>query len=114
MRAHGLPDFPDPNSQGNLLIGPASGIDPSTPQYKTADHDCAKLRAAAAGTGMTPAQQAQALARLTRFAQCMREHGIPMANPFSGPNGGVGYALPRGVDPNSPAYKRAESACPGG
>jgi len=34
-----------------------------------------------------------------------------MADPFSGPNGGVGIVLPRNVDPNSPLYKRADAAC---
>ena len=35
MRAHGVPDFPDPNGQG-AQIGPSSGIDPSSPQFQAA------------------------------------------------------------------------------
>jgi hypothetical protein len=43
MRAHGVPNFPDPNSQGGQL-GPGSGIDPSSPKFKTAvDGPCLSL-----------------------------------------------------------------------
>jgi hypothetical protein len=111
MRRHGIPKFPDPTTQGNLVISPASGIDPSSAQYKSANQACAKLRPSATGVGMTPAEHARALARLTAYVHCMRGRAIPMADPFSGPNGGVGIALPRGVDPSSQTYKRADSAC---
>ncbi len=35
MRAHGVPDFPDPNGQTGQL-GPGSGIDPDLPQFQSA------------------------------------------------------------------------------
>ncbi|MGH3191316.1 MAG: hypothetical protein ACRDPY_20580 [Streptosporangiaceae bacterium] len=35
MRAHGVPNFPDPNGQAGQL-GPASGIDPSSPRFQAA------------------------------------------------------------------------------
>ncbi len=35
MRAHAVPDFPDPNGQSGQL-GPASGIDPNSPQFQSA------------------------------------------------------------------------------
>jgi hypothetical protein len=35
MRAHGVPDFPDPNGQPGQL-GPGSGIDPNSPQFQSA------------------------------------------------------------------------------
>ena len=35
MRAHGVPNFPDPNGQAGQL-GPASGIDPSSPRFQSA------------------------------------------------------------------------------
>lgn len=60
---------------------------------------------------MTPAQHAAALAQLTKFTDCMRKHEIPMADPFSGPNGGVGITIPRSVDLSSQVYKQAEAAC---
>jgi hypothetical protein len=35
MRAHGVPNFPDPSSQGGPL-GPDSGVDPTSPQFQAA------------------------------------------------------------------------------
>jgi hypothetical protein len=35
MRAHGVPNFPDPNGHGGQL-GPASGIDPTAPAFQSA------------------------------------------------------------------------------
>jgi len=112
MRGNGVPNFPDPNSKGNLIITPNDNINPTSPQYERAQNACKKLSPEGASrNGMPPAQHAQALAGLTRYVECMREHAIPMANPFSGPNGGVGIILPRSVDPNSEQYKRADAAC---
>jgi hypothetical protein len=112
MRRNGLPGFPDPTTQGNLLITPSDNINPASPQYKHAKSACKRLNPENAGAaGMTPAQHAKALAVMTRFVECMRKHGIPMADPFSGPNGGVGIALPRNVDLNSQQYKQANAAC---
>jgi hypothetical protein len=113
MRHHGLPTYPDPNKNGNIVITPADHIDPQSPQYRRAAAACKGL-APTSGPGMTPAQQKQALAKMTRYAQCMREHGIPMKNPWTGPNGGVGIALPPSVDPNSQRYRDANTACHGG
>jgi len=42
MRAHGISDFPDPNSQGQLQIKaqPGSDLDPNNPLYKAANKAC--------------------------------------------------------------------------
>jgi hypothetical protein len=112
MRRNGVPSFPDPTTQGNLLITPSDHINPASPQVKRAQSACEKLSPESIrGAGMTPAQHAKALAAMTRYVQCMRKHGVAMANPFSGPNGGVGIVLPRNIDLNSEQYKRAEAAC---
>jgi hypothetical protein len=42
MRSHGVPKFPDPSSNGSLLLTPSSGIDPNSPQFQTAQKDCAR------------------------------------------------------------------------
>ena len=112
MRRNGIPSFPDPTTQGNLLITPSDDINPASPRYKRAQSACEKLSPeSASGAVMTPAQHAKALASMTRYVQCMRKHGVPIANPFSGPNGGVGISLPRNVDLNSQQYKQADAAC---
>jgi hypothetical protein len=42
MRAHGISDFPDPNSQGQLQIKaqPGSDLDPNNPRYQSANTAC--------------------------------------------------------------------------
>lgn len=42
MRAHGIPDFPDPTPQGGLAIKASRGsdLDPNSPLYKAADKAC--------------------------------------------------------------------------
>ncbi len=119
MRGNGVPTFPDPDRHGNLLFNPSEHIDPSSPLYKRAENACKKLGPEGrGGVGMTPAEHAKALAAMTRYVQCMRKNGVQMADPFSGPNGGVGIVLPRTIDPSSPLYKQADAACrrftPGG
>jgi hypothetical protein len=120
MRAHGVPDFPDPNSQGGISIdiraGSHSDLDPNSPQSKAAQTACQKLRP---GGNMTPAQMAQARAQALQLSSCMRAHGI---KDFPDPNsqgqmairGGLGSDL----DPNSPPFQAAQKACqsvmPGG
>jgi hypothetical protein len=41
MRAHGVPKFPDPTSNG-IRISPSSDIDPNSPQFLVAQKACAK------------------------------------------------------------------------
>jgi hypothetical protein len=45
MRAHGIPDFPDPNSQGGIGIQarPGSDLDPNNPRFQAANTACQKL-----------------------------------------------------------------------
>jgi hypothetical protein len=40
MRKHGYPSFPNPNSQGQLLIGPNEGFDANSPQFTKAMQTC--------------------------------------------------------------------------
>jgi hypothetical protein len=107
MRAHGV-DVVDPDQNGNIQVDA-----PNTPKVVVdrANQACQKLRIAALGVGMTAAQHAQALKQMTNFARCMRAHHIPMADPFTGPNGGVGFSVPPGISPSSRRYTTAEAAC---
>jgi hypothetical protein len=45
MRAHGISDFPDPDSQGGIKLNPKAGgdLDPNNPQYQAADKACKSL-----------------------------------------------------------------------
>jgi hypothetical protein len=118
MRAHGIKNFPDPNSQGGIAIsgGPGSGIDPNSAVFRAADRTC---RSHLKGANLSPAQQAAAEARALRYSQCMRAHGIL---DFPDPNGQGGIAIKAqpGSDlaPSNPRFKAANNACqhlmPGG
>ena len=42
MRAHGISDFPDPNSQGEIALQPQRGsdLDPNNPRFRAANQAC--------------------------------------------------------------------------
>ncbi|TDC95323.1 hypothetical protein [Actinomadura sp. 7K507] len=46
MRDNGISRFPDPDSDGRMLLkaGPGTGIDPESSEFKAAQKACAKLR----------------------------------------------------------------------
>ena len=114
MRSHGVSNFPDPTSDGQINVQFASGgkdgapvssgIDRMSPQYLSADQTCRPLLP---GGVPTPAQNQQALAKVLKFAECMRLHGV---SNFPDPtNAGVVHLI--GVDQNSPQYQGAQKAC---
>jgi hypothetical protein len=112
MRAHGVPNFPDPspNSPPGKPFGAATlaqaDIDPNTPQFQAASTACARLQP----PGPTPAQRQQALSLTLRFVACMRAHGVPDFPDPSTANGGVQLSLtPSAV--NSPQFQPAEQDC---
>jgi hypothetical protein len=79
MRAHGVPDFPDPSPGGNIQLHPGpGGIDPSSPALNAAWVKCQKLQLAtgfpAAGAPTHPSEQT--LSRLLKVSECMRQHGV--------------------------------------
>ena len=43
MRSHGVPDMPDPSSNGAASAGADSGINPQSPQYQKAMQACQSL-----------------------------------------------------------------------
>jgi hypothetical protein len=119
MRAHGLPDFPDPNSQGRFLVNvhPGSDLSPSAPQYRSANKTCRHLLPDAGRE--TPSQERQELKVFLAYSRCMRSHGV---SSFPDPTLVDGHAAliqkGGGGDQNSPEFQRAERACeplsPGG
>jgi len=59
MRAHGIKDFPDPNSQGQINLQPKLGsdLDPSNPRYQSAATACRQYQPS--GSGGAPAGGSQ-------------------------------------------------------
>ncbi len=111
MRAHGVPNFPDPSSSGQVTMN----IDPNSGTFIAAQKACAKY---SPGGGKQPsaAQQQKILANALRFSRCMRAHGVPnFPDPTSGPNGGIGFSFGakqvNGVTPRSALFQRAQRSC---
>jgi hypothetical protein len=109
MRKHGLPNYPDPNSQGVITIDSGMGIEPGSPAFRSAQTICSKLLPN--GGQPTPAQIAQRQQQLLAFSACMRAHGL---KDFPDPsNGGLRISVHPGsdLDPNNPTFQRAQQAC---
>jgi hypothetical protein len=131
MRANGVPNFPDPKPGGGFEF--QAGI-VSSPAFKRAQVKCARfMPGGGAGGPLSPGPpaSAQTMAQLRKIAVCMRDHGVaqfpdprPSVPPGFKPNPGeyreitnyMGAILlyPATIDPQSPAYKQATTACGAG
>lgn len=49
MRSHGVPDMPDPNSNGTLTLPTSGSANASSPQFQSAEQACQKLLPAQGG-----------------------------------------------------------------
>ncbi len=77
IRSHGVPEYPDPNSAGQLpKITPANEaqLGVSDSRFQQAQAACQPLWPY---QGPTEAQQQQELTYALTFARCMRSHGVP-------------------------------------
>jgi hypothetical protein len=117
MRAHGVPDFPDPNANGSitLMVTKGSDLDPHSPAYQSALQSCKSLEPPGFGSGSSQSVGNQN--KTLQFVNCMHSHGVPnFPDPQS--NGALLLSSSNGIDPNSPRFKSAMQAChkllPGG
>ena len=129
MRAHGVPNFPDPNSEGSFQL--SAGLSPGAPAVAAAQAKCQRFMPGGGPLSPGPPASAQTMALLRRVAVCMRAHGVPQ---FPDPLASVppGFKLtpgryreitnymgaillyPTTIDPQSPAYQQATAACHAG
>jgi hypothetical protein len=108
MRAHGVPDFPDPVGDSlQVKAGPGSDLNPNSPQMQTAQKACQSLQPGGGKGGtISPAQQAQAL----KYSACMRSNAVPNFPDPVFSNGGAQLKITN-IDPNSPQFVAAQKAC---
>jgi hypothetical protein len=117
MRAHGVPNFPDPTAQGGISITSASGIDPSSAAFRSAQRFCRKDLPN--GGVPSPQQIAKAKRAALAFSACMRAHGLKdFPDPvFSSSGGAIRLSINGGknsdLDPSNPTFQRAQTACGG-
>jgi hypothetical protein len=131
MRAHGVPNYPEPSNGdgGTSLAG--TGINMASSAFQSAKAKCYQLMPG--GVPKTHATQQQVTQAL-ESAQCMRDHGFPnfpdpivtstLPTPAPGaPSSGSGtpgtteysngllFHIPSSIDVSSPAFQAAAKAC---
>jgi len=75
MRSHGVPNFPDPSSSGELPKLSQQQLD--NPQFQAAERACEELLPAGTNDQFPPGEVQQLLISMVRFSACMRSHGVP-------------------------------------
>jgi len=120
MRSHGVPNFPDPSSNG-ILITPGSGLNPASPAFPSARSECKKLLPGGGPKGSPPAPSASDVRAALSWARCIRKHGVPnFPDPSTNPNQpglffrGLAFPVGPGFNPQSPAFEQAQKACGNG
>jgi hypothetical protein len=108
MRAHGEPGFPDPQSNGGVLIDPSKDH-LNGALMNSANKACQHLLPAQ--QPMTAAQQRRVTARVLKYVACMRAHGLTSMPDPQVNSSGIGMRLPPGMSASSPAFQAAQRAC---
>jgi hypothetical protein len=103
MRGHGVPQFPDPDPSGGGSLTAGSGVDRDSTEYQKAIKACHDLLPGGTAAKSADPEQIQ---QMTKFAGCMRAHGMPDF-PDPGPDGYQAGDL----DTKDPAYPAASEAC---
>ena len=129
MRSHGVPNYPDPDSSGQLPKTSAQRLGVSTSQLQGAQQACQHLLPNAGGSleqqteqcistsNCPPALVQQILTAERKFAQCMRSHGLPhWPDPTIDSEGRPVFVISiskdlGGVDPHSPQISTKEDEC---
>jgi hypothetical protein len=113
VRSHGIPNFPDPNSSGQVAKETAQQLGVSYSALVAATHACAHLNPANKLL-LSPAQQRQVLSNGLKLARCMRSHGVPkFPDPTIGPDGPrfVVSTSRDNIDLNSPQINAKGHEC---
>ena len=89
MRSNGVPNYPDPNSNGTPPKTSAQELGISGSQLQAAQRACQHLLPNTSGSFITSFEQCvatsdcpqalvrQAMTKMLTFARCMRSHGVP-------------------------------------
>ena len=106
MRSHGLAEFPDPDSHGNLPKVTPQQLGVSTSQFNAAQNACTYLLPPSTERGQ------QTLNGMRDFARCMRSHGVRnWPDPTTDNDGRPVFDLHGRVDPDGPHANRASDEC---
>lgn len=109
IRAHGVPDFPDPQPGGGYARGAINAIGgQNSPRLLPAQKAC-RAQAVAAGFVHTPAEIRRHVQQEMAESACMRKHGVPdMPDPDA--QGQIIFP-PGGPNPGQPQFQAAQKRC---
>ena len=105
MRSDGVPNYPDPNTSGELPKKSPQQLGVSSSQFQAAQRACQHLLPTA-----STAQQRHIAAQALEFSQCVRKHGVPNF-PDPAANGRIPDPASSGIDQGSPQFQAANQAC---
>lgn len=107
VRENGVPDFPDPKTDGGggFSLAVPEGVDKS--KVDAAHEKCKHLMP---NGGEPQKASPEAIEEGRRMAQCMRENGFPDF-PDPDANGGIAIQGGPGLDPKDPKFQEAEKKC---
>ena len=111
VRAHGVPNFPDPGSNGQIpeLAAKSAFREVSNSRARAAANACANLYPAGQGSPTLTAQEQQ---DYLRAAACMRSHGITNFPDPTFPGGHASLpAAPSSIDTKSRQFTQAAQTC---
>jgi hypothetical protein len=108
MREHGV-NVPDPKPGGGGIMIQGGPSDKS--RIERAQQACQKYLAKVKPPKPSPEREREMRDNALAHARCMREHGTDFPDPTFQGGGKVQLKLPEGLDPQSPAFQAAESAC---
>jgi hypothetical protein len=108
IRAHGVPNFPDPQPGGGFARSALNPIDVHSPQFQAAQKACRSL-AIASGFEHTPAEVRKHVEQEIAESLCMRKHGVP---DMPLPNAQGQMVFPAGgPHPGQPQFQVAQRHC---
>jgi hypothetical protein len=110
MRAHGAPDYPDPNSSGVFMVNPSTSSRYDAPlSTRTACAHLLPRKGQPQSPALTEQQQRESLV----LVACMHRHGFPnFPDDWSQwRSGNIGMLISAGIDPKSPRLNAAFTKC---
>jgi len=114
MRSHGVPNFPDPDSTGEIpKIQVVATAQANPHKFNAAQTACIHLAPnGSLGRQETAAQKRTQLADELSFARCMRSHGVArFPDPTAQGQLSVEMVQAQGIDVHAPAVLHVVQAC---
>jgi hypothetical protein len=106
VRAHGVPNFPDPDSSGKFSKQALQQLGVSKSRLRAAINPCSHLLPGQAPITVQDQQD------YLKAASCMRSHGIAEFPDPTFSSGSASFTMPTpGVNTSSPQFTRAEQIC---